>query len=98
MKNLKHYTYEEAVAKIEADEKLKAVFEKLRPEYEDTENRMDYGLKHCDFWEDWDTDTDSEFAPICISWQNDKYFITVDTLEQAVCIVKDIEEAKGNIK
>jgi hypothetical protein len=98
MKNIKHYAVEEAKVIIAADEKLKAGLEKLRPEYEDEENRMDYGLDYCDFFADWDSDED--YVPICICWENDEdeYCISVETLEQAIVIVSDIEKACGNIK
>jgi hypothetical protein len=101
MKKIKYYTVEEASAIIEADEKLKAGLEKLRPEYEDEENRMDYGLEYCDFFSNWDSDED--YIPICIGWGRnedvaDDFAIEVETLEQAIVIVRDIEEAQGNIE
>jgi hypothetical protein len=98
MKKIKYYTVEEAKAIIEVDEKLKAGLEKLRPEYEDEEHQMDYGLEYCDFFSDWDSDED--YIPICIGWENaeDEYCIYVETLEQAIVIVRDIEKAQGNIE
>lgn len=98
MKKIKYYTLDEAKAIIAADEKLKAGLEKLRPEYEDEENRMDYGLDCCDFFADWDSDED--YIPVCICWENgeDEYCIAIETLEQAILIVRDIEEAQGDIE
>lgn len=97
MKKITYYTYEEAKAIIEADKRLTAGIEKLRPEYEDENSRMDYGLDFCDFFEDWDAD--EEPTPICIYWEtvSDEHCISVNTLEQALVIVRDIEEARGRI-
>lgn len=101
MKKIKYYTLEEAQAIIATDETLKVGLEKLRPEYEDENRYLDYGLEHANFA----TNIDDEDNTICIFWFKEddvalenEYSILVDTLEQAIVIVRDIEEAHGNIE
>lgn len=100
MKKIKYYTVEEAKAIIEADEKLRAGLERLRAEYEDEDSWLDYGLEYVSF----QTNIDDEEEKVYIFTHDDtddtgsSIDIVVDTLEQAILIVRDIEEAQGNIE
>lgn len=101
MKKITYYTFEEANAIITDDEKLKADLEKLRPEYEDEDSYLDYGLEYVNFA----TNIDDEENKISIFWYTEddvnfehEYFVVTDTLEQAIVIIRDVEEAHGNIE
>jgi hypothetical protein len=107
MKTIKHYSYEEAVAKIENDQELKALYNKLKPEFEEHGPNFDYATEYvdCVVGEDYDEETDVETLTIVVcAFGNDPDFddykaeVEVPTIEQAVCIIKDIEDAKGDIK
>ena len=96
MNKIKYYSFEEAKAIIESNEKLKSGLAKLYPEYEDEDSYLDYGLEYVSF----QTDIDDEENKISIFTHEDEPVIDiiVDTLEQAIVIVRDIEEACGKIK
>lgn len=113
MKSLKQYTYEEAVTKISSDSELKILYNKLKLMFDYEGPNFDYGTDYvdCVVCEDYDEDTDVETLTLVVSavnqeWNADTddienaYTVSVEvpTIEQAVCIIKDIEDAKGNIK
>ena len=98
MRKINYYTQEQAKEIINSNPELKEFYEKVRVDYELDTVRVDCGLEYCGFWENWDSDDD--ISPICISWENDcdAYGICVNTLEQAVAIVNDIEKAQGKVR
>ena len=100
MKKIKYYTLDEAIAIINADEKLKAGFERLRSEYVEEDSYMDYGLEYVNFCTNIDDEENKVYIYSHIEDEDEEpaIEIVVDTLEQAIVIVRDIEESRGNIE
>lgn len=95
MKTLNRYTQAEAQAIISANEQLQKELEELRPYYED--EALDHGFTHGNFF-----NCDSiESTQVCIQWCGDDidnyYEVVVDSLEELVVVLNEIEAANGNI-
>lgn len=94
-----HYTQDEALAKIEADPDLKAMYDELLPLHK--EGLVDYGFKYGNFF-NIDTGNESDNFTVAIQWFSDEdnwiaQETICDTLEDAICIVKDIEDLEGQL-
>lgn len=106
MNKIKRYTKEEALKIINADEELKKELEEYKSL--DPED-LDYGFAHGNFFYLYDDDTDTLTDKVVIQWLPESYDdllnidfqaheVIADSLEEAVVILRDIEEAHGNIE
>ena len=94
---IKQYTPEEAKAIIEADPDLKAEYERLLPAYEDS--MIDEGDTYCNFHNAFDLEDNQ----IVLQWmaEDDDFIVhqvVVDSLEQAIVMVADINKAHGKFR
>lgn len=94
MKTLTRYTQEEAQAIIAADEQMQKELEDLKPFYE--EGELDHGFDYGNFF----NCDDLESNQVCIQWCGDGpdfHEHIVDSLEELVVALNEIERAQGNI-
>ena len=99
MKVLKTYAQAEALEIIQTDETLQNEYEELKPYYEKA--ALDHGFKCGNFF----SCEDFEDTQVVIQWCDDaddenfqSFETVVDSLEQLVVTLRDIENEKGNIK
>ena len=96
-KILKALSKEEAAKIVEADPELKKEFEGLRPYYES--GSLDHSFGFGNFFNKYDAEK-GEISPneIVIQWldgDDSAYDMTVESLEECVVRLKEIEEADG---
>lgn len=89
MKLIMQPTYEEAKAIIAADEDLKARVEELRADYES--GQLDHGFECGNFF-----NLVEDESKVVIQWfdlDDHDFELIAESLEQAVVVIRDIEEA-----
>ena len=95
MKTVIRYTKEEAQAIIAANEQMQRELEDLKPYYE--EAALDHGFECGNFF----SCPEIEDHQICIQWCGDDidvyHELVVDSLEELVVTINEIEAASGNI-
>ena len=94
MKTLTRYTREEAKAIIAANEQMQRELEDLKAYYEDS--TLDHGFDYGNFF----NCDDLESTQVCIQWCGDTTAfneVVVDSLEELVVVLNEIEAACGNI-
>ena len=93
MKKLNIYTIEEAAAIIATDKALQDEYNTLKPFYEDGE--LDHGFEYGNFF---NLDGDRSVVIQWLDDNDDSYEVIVDSLEVTVVVIRDIENANGNIQ
>ena len=95
MKTVNRYTQTEAQAIISANEQLQKELEELRPYYED--EALDHGFECGNFF----NCPEIEDHQVCVQWCGDDiddcHELIVDSLEELVVVLNEIEAANGNI-
>jgi hypothetical protein len=109
MKKLKRYTKEQALEIINNDEALKNDLEELKP-YNETGD-INHGFENGNFFNLSDEKTNTAYKDkIVIEWLDSGYKddefnfeahcheVVTDSLEEAIVLLKDIEDANGDIE
>jgi hypothetical protein len=94
MKTIKHYSYEEAKAIVNADFELSIDCDAFIADYESGD--LDCGFEYGNFF-----NLIEDPSKVVIQWLDSTDTareLIVDSLEQALVIIRDIEEANGDIK
>ena len=94
LKTLTRYTKEEAKAIIAANEQMQREFDDLKDYYEDA--ALDHGFDYGNFFHGYSL-ADNQ---VCIQWCGDApdfYEVVVESLEELVVALNEIDAAKGNI-
>ena len=94
MKRLNTYTQVEAQAIISNNEQMQKELEELKPFYDDAE--LDHGFDYGNFF----NCSDLKSTQVCIQWCGDTeefHEVIVDSLEELIVTLNEIEAACGNI-
>lgn len=94
MKTVTHYTQAEAQAIIAANEQMQQELEDLKPYYENA--ALDHGFDYGNFF----SCDDLKSNQVCIQWCGDSpdfHEHVVDSLEELVVVLNEIDTAHGNI-